>query len=222
MSPGLAPAFLVLKSAVADRAALAKWSEAIEAAHGTVLAAATQDEVEVLEPGTRHTALLIARFAYAPDLERFWDGAADMASGLPDEAQVLAVPGMPFEGWPGHDIPTIATVDVPASEAPRGYMLIEGTPGDQTKEDQKRMDMYRDIIMPMLRERGGYYMAFEFGAGIRVLRGVWTVAFLAISRWPDIARAHDFWFSERYQKVAIPTRTGAGRFDVQLMAGRAG
>jgi uncharacterized protein (DUF1330 family) len=55
-----------------------------------------------------------------------------------------------------------------------------------------------------------------------VLHGQWTDLIVAISRWPDIGRAHDFWFSERYQTVAIPTRTGAGRFDVQLVTGLAG
>jgi uncharacterized protein (DUF1330 family) len=217
MTAGLAPAFLVLKPATADAGWLATWTTAIEAARGCILAASARDGVEVLETGTFHTGLLMARFAHAPDLDAFWATAGALAAALPEGSQVLALPGLPWEGWPGSFVPTIATVDVPASEDPRAYMLIEGTPGDEA-----RMDQYRDIILPMLRERGAYYVAFELGGAIRVLHGQWTDLIVAISRWPDIGRAHDFWFSERYQTVAIPTRTGAGRFDVQLVTGLAG
>lgn len=214
---GLAPAFLILKWPAATAADLAPFAGAIAAARGTVLANCPPDAVEVLEPGTTHTAVLIARFAFAPDLESWWQGAAALAAGLPAGAQLLAADGLPFEGWPGSPVPTIAGVTVPASDRPRGYMLVEGT-----GTDQARMDAYRDIILPMIAERGAYYMLFELGGAVRVLAGQWDEGILAISRWPDCAAARDFWFSERYQTVAIPTRTGAGRFDVQLMAGIAG
>lgn len=214
---GLAPAFLVLKPSTADRALLAAWTAAIEAARGTVLAAALPTEVEPLEPGTVHTAFLLARFAFAPDLDSFWASAAGLAAALPPGSQALGAQGLPFEGWPGHAVPTIATVSLPASEAPRAYMLIEGTGTDET-----RMDAYRDIILPMLRERGAYYPLFELGGAVRVLHGSWSYGILAVSRWPDSARAHDFWFSDRYQTQAIPTRTGAGIFEVQLAPGIAG
>jgi len=217
MTAGLAPAFLLLKPATADAALLDSWTRAIEAAHGTILAASPPEDVEVLEKGTTHTGLLLARFAYAPDLETFWKSAKALAAALPKNSQAMSLPGLPFEGWPGHFVPTIATVDVPASENPRGYMLIEGTPGNE-----ERMDQYRDTILPMLRERGGYYIAFELGGAIKVLHGEWTDMIIAISRWPDVSLAQDFWYSDRYQNVAIPIRTGHGRFDVQLTAGIAG
>jgi uncharacterized protein (DUF1330 family) len=214
---GLCPAFLVLKPSTADAALLSSWTAAIEAARGTVLAAALPAEVEALETGTVHTAFLLARFPFAPDLDSFWASAAPLAAALPPGSQALGAAGLPFEGWPGHPVPTIATVTIPSSENPRAYMLIEGTGTDET-----RMDAYRDIILPMLRERGAYYPLFELGGSVQVLHGSWAYGILAVSRWPDIARARDFWFSDRYQDIAIPTRTGAGLFEVQLAAGIAG
>lgn len=184
------------------------------AARGDIVACAPANAVEVLEPGTVHTAVLIARFAFESDLDIAW---AEMAARLPADAQVLAAPGLAYEGWPGHMVPTIATVDVPAGDTPRAFMLIEGT-----GTDEARMDAYRDVILPMIRERGGYYPLFELGGAVRVLAGQWSEAVLAISRWPTIAAARDFWFSDRYQHVAIPVRTGFGHFEVQLVEGIAG
>ncbi|MGL6042834.1 MAG: DUF1330 domain-containing protein [Sandaracinobacteroides sp.] len=214
---GLSPAFLVLKPRTADALLFDRWTRAIEAARGTVLAAALPADVEPLEAGTVHTAFLLARFAFSPDLDSFWAAATDLADALPPGSQALGAAGLPFEGWPGSPVPTIASVSIPASNDPRAYMLIEGT-----GTDEARMDAYRDIILPMLRARGAYYPLFELGGAVRVLHGTWSYGILAVSRWPDTARAHDFWFSDRYQNTAIPTRTGAGMFEVQLAAGLAG
>lgn len=179
---------------------------------GEVIVAAAPARVEVLEPGTVHTALFVARFAFGTDLDEAW-----AAMTLPAGGQAIAAPGLPYEGWPGHAVPTVATVQVPAGETPRAYMLIEGT-----GTDESRMDAYRDVILPMIRERGGYYVMFELGGNVRVLAGAWSEAIVAISRWPTAAAARDFWFSERYQTVAIPIRTGFGHFEVQLAEGLAG
>ena len=206
------PWYLIVK--VAGGAARDDWAAACAAARGEVVACAGADAVEPLEPGTLHTSLLIARFAFEGDLDAAW---SRIAPALPDGAQALAAPGLPYEGWPGHAVPTIATVDVPAGATPRAHMLIEGT-----GTDAARMDAYRDIILPMIAERGGYYTLFELGGSVRVLAGAWSEAILAISRWPTIAAARDFWFSDRYQTVAIPIRSGFGHFEVQVTEGRAG
>ncbi len=190
------------------------WAAACTAARGEAVVCAGDPQVEPLEPGTTHTSLLIARFAFETDLDAAW---AVIAPEVPAAAQALAAPGLPYEGWPGHAVPTIATVTVPAGDTPRAYMLIEGT-----GTDEGRMDAYRDVILPMIRERGGYYTLFELGGSVRVLAGQWSEAILAISRWPTTAAARDFWFSERYQTVAIPIRTGFGHFEVQLAEGLAG
>ncbi|MEO6113493.1 MAG: DUF1330 domain-containing protein, partial [Sphingomicrobium sp.] len=117
----------------------------------------------------------------------------------------------------GHFVPTIATVIVPDAAAPRTFMVIEGT-----GTDQARMERYRDIILPMMRERGSYYVAFELGGSVAVLKGAWNEGIFAISRWPSRAAAEDFWFSDEYQKTAVPIRTGFGRFDVQIVEGLQG
>lgn len=203
------PWFLVLKLSAGSAAAL---SEAIAAARGAVLAAADADQVRPLEPGTVHTGLVIARFAFEDDLHACFAGL-----NLPTGTVALAAAGIPYEGWPGNFVPTIATVDVPDGGAPRTFMVIEGT-----GTDQARMDQYRDVILPMMRERGAYYVAFELGGNVRVLAGAWSDGIFAISRWPSRAHAEDFWFSDRYRNVAVPLRTGAGRFDVQIVEGLAG
>lgn len=209
------PHLLVIKWPGGTAADLAPFAATCVAARGVVLAAAPQSAVEVLEQGTtRHGALLIARFAHPDELDAAWSARP---RDLPEDAQALATPGLPWEGWPGDFVPTIATVDVPAGEGPRAYMLIEGT-----GTDEARMDAYRGVILPMLRERGAFYPVFEFGGGVRALHGGFDWAFIAISRWPDIGRARDFWYCDRYQQVAIPLRTGAGSFEVQLCEGVAG
>lgn len=83
------------------------------AAHrGEVLCAAPAEDVEVLEPGSLHTTLLIARFAFDGDLDAAW---ARFGGDFPAGAQALAAPGLPWIGWPGSRVPTIASVVVPAA-----------------------------------------------------------------------------------------------------------
>ena len=204
------PHFLTLK--LPGDAPVDALAAAITAQRGTVLAAGPATAVTALEPGTMHTGLIIARFAFATDLDACFERLE-----LPDGSIALASAGIAYEGWPGSVVPTIATVDVPDAGAPRTFMVIEGT-----GTDQARMDQYRDVILPMIRERGAYYVAFELGGDVRVLAGRWDEGIFAISRWPSRGHAEDFWFSERYQSVAIPLRTGAGRFDVQIIEGITG
>ncbi|MEO6113871.1 MAG: hypothetical protein ABIP07_05440, partial [Sphingomicrobium sp.] len=116
------PTFLTLKTGCDE----ARWAEAIGAARGTVLACAPRYAVTPLEPGTRHCGLVIARFAFAEDRQLFWDSASVLASA-DDELVALTCNGIAWEGWPGHFVPTIATVIVPDAEARRTFMVIEGT-----------------------------------------------------------------------------------------------
>jgi uncharacterized protein (DUF1330 family) len=204
-----APAFLTLKTSGGEQG----WADAIANARGDVLAASPASAVTPLEPGTHHSGIVIARFAFAEDRDAFWVSAAAHADADP-HLIALATTGIPWEGWPGDLVPTIATVDVPDAGAPRVFMVIEGTGTDQV-----RMDRYRDIILPMMRERGSYYVAFELGGNVKVLKGAWSEGIFAISRWPSRAHAEDFWFCDQYQKIAVPIRTGVGRFDVQIVEG---
>jgi uncharacterized protein (DUF1330 family) len=208
------PIFLTLKTTAQE----AEWADAITAARGTILAKGSAGEVKPLEPGTAHTGLVIARFAFAEDRDAFWSSdPACQLTAADSDLVALACNGIAYEGWPGNFVPTIATVNVPDADAPRTFMVIEGT-----GTDQPRMDRYRDMILPMMRERGAYYVAFELGGDVSVLAGEWSEGIFAISRWPSKALAEDFWFSEKYQNEAIPIRTGVGKFDVQIIEGRVG
>jgi uncharacterized protein (DUF1330 family) len=208
------PSFLTLKTTVDH----GSWVDAIVAARGTILAAGDAAVVKPLEPGTAHTGLVIARFAFIADRDAFWisDIAQQLTAADPGLV-ALACNGIAYEGWPGNFVPTIATVDVPDAGAPRTFMVIEGT-----GTDQARMDCYRDMILPMMRERGAYYVAFELGGDVSVLAGDWNEGIFAISRWPSKKLAEDFWYCDRYQHEAIPIRTGVGKFDVQIIEGIAG
>jgi uncharacterized protein (DUF1330 family) len=177
--------------------------------------------VAVLEPTSRGCHLWAAQFATPAARDAAWTelSAHGWVTELTAEEPpvILAINGLPPEGLEDDAVPTAANVTPPPSAGPRAYMLIEGTP-----EDQDRINNYRDVILPMLKERGGYYTIFELGASLTVLSGQWTDMIIAISRWPDIDAAYDFWLSDRYQSVAIPMRTGAGRFSVLLADGIAG
>ena len=209
-----APWFLFLK--LAPHADPSPWASRIESHRGAILAAAPASAIKPLEAGSAHDTLVIARFAFEEDLDAAWTALGSQVATAQGLTALKSI-GLPWEGWPGNSVPTIATVNVPDAGVPRTYMLIEGT-----GTDDDRMDRYRDVILPMIRERGGYYVQFEIGANATVLAGRWAEGILALSRWPSWAAAEDFWYSERYQTVAIPLRRGVGRFDVQIVEGSIG
>jgi uncharacterized protein (DUF1330 family) len=196
---------------------------AIVAQHGgSVLASVRADDVECLEAGTPPAAFLLARFDSEAALDNCWSDEAHRAALAPLEGVagllIIVTPGLPAEGLPEMlEIPTTASVTPPAGRGPPAYMVIQGS-----STDQDRMDQYRDIILPMLKEQGAYYIAFEIEGGARVLHGDWPYDIFAISRWPDHAAGHTFWDSDRYQHTAIPLRTGAGEFWVHYFVGDQG
>ena len=178
-------------------------------------------EVELLEPGTPAAAVLIASWSGRKAFDEAWDGAVGTSVvGLiagSQNAVVLAAEGLPLEGLPEQpEVPTVASVPVVVLDTPPTYMAIQGS-----VTDDERIVSYRDTILPMMKERGSLYVVFCIGGGVRILHGSWNEQIYAISRWPTHASAHDFWYSERYQTVAIPLRTGIGAFHVHLLRGRA-
>jgi uncharacterized protein (DUF1330 family) len=215
-------AHLFVKSTSTDvhfRAFCAAADAASIAAGGMPYLSARLHDVQVLEPMSRGAHLWAASFPNHGARSTALAALKEALASLHDEDApvVLAMDGLPPEGLPDDAIPTAANVTPPPLPGPRAYMLIEGTP-----EDQARIDNYRDVILPMIKERGGYYTVFVLGAGVEVLSGTWNESVFAISRWADMSRAHDFWLSDRYQSVAIPMRLKAGRFSVLLAAGHAG
>jgi uncharacterized protein (DUF1330 family) len=114
------------------------------------------------------------------------------------------------------DIPSAASVPRPDATQRHFFLLVRGSAWDQ-----ERLNAYRDVILPMHFERGGYYESFAIAPGqVEALSGAWTEGIFAISRWPTRAQAEDFWFSDRYQAQAIPLRLGAGRFTVHGLEAR--
>ena len=164
---------------------------------------------------------MLAEFRGSERLRDFWsdqEHRGSYASIARENPLVLAAPGLPPEGLPDMlEIPTTASVTPPANRGPRAYMVIQGS-----GTDEARMDQYRDIILPMLKEQGAYYIAFEIEGNTEVLAGSWPYDIFAVSRWPDYAAGHAFWDSDRYQNTAIPIRTGAGSFWVHFAVGKTG
>ena len=195
----------------------------IAAAGGEVLACEAAESVELLEPGTPGAAVVIARWSSRSHFDAAWAGGieslvAGLVEGRPG-ALALAAQGLPAEGLPGDlDVPTAASVAVPELGTPPAYMAVQGSVTDPV-----RIVGYRDVILPMMKELLSIYVVFCIGGvGVRVLHGSWDEQIYAISRWPALASAHAFWWSERYQTVAVPIRTGIGTFRVHLLPGRTG
>lgn len=192
---------------------------AVRASGGVVHAYDPPGKISCLEPGTIGAGLLLASFADGAALRRTADGkiVPQLKSALPSgcAASVLQVNGLPANGLPEMmDVPTVASVPRCPPEPRNALMLIRGSVFDQA-----RVDKYRDVILPMLKERAGYYEVFALAQGeVTALMGEWRDMIFAISRWPTRAAAEDFWYSERYQKTAIPLRlNGAGKFTVNLL-----
>jgi len=223
MNPQENPFFLVLQvpDLVAARKCFRQMQPSIPLAGGTVLAAALPRDVEVLEAGTRLAAILIARWPHAHGVDSYWSTAEARDAFTPiaaiPGACALSVQGVPTAGLPDSFLPTIATVTAPELQTPPAYMLVQGSVTNLAPIQE-----YAGIIMPMLRERMGYYIVYAEAADVTVRHGSWHDQALIISRWPTLAAAQDFWYCDRYQDVAIPTRTGHGTFTVQLMPGLAG
>jgi uncharacterized protein (DUF1330 family) len=184
----------------------------------TVLAFDPPGRIAGLEPGTVAAGMLIAKWRDSESAQRV---AHDVllprikvrvpAATVP---LVLAVEGLPEAGLPdAPEIPTTASVPRPQSTHGNVILVIRGTAWDQN-----RLDRYRDIILPMHKERGAYYEVFAIAPGqVQALSGEWRDQIFAISRWPTRDAAEDFWYSDRYQTQAIAQRLGAGRFTVHML-----
>jgi uncharacterized protein (DUF1330 family) len=192
---------------------------AVRAGGGTVLAHDPPGRISTLEPGSVGAGILLASWSDGAQLQKCVRSSLLplLKQALPASLtpNVLQVNGLPANGLPDMmAIPTVASVAKCPATPRNSLMLIRGTGFDQA-----RLDQYRDVILPMLKERGGYYEVFALAAEeVTALSGTWSEQIFAISRWPTRAAAEDFWYSDRYQKTAIPLRlNGAGRFTVHLL-----
>ena len=206
-------AYLVLRS----RASHADFSAFCAAQRGRceVVAARGAHQLQALEPGTPLAHTWISRWP-SKDAAREGFAALDLRTlQQPEPPQVLLAAAIPDEGLPAamDFVPTHRNVDAVLPQPPT-LMLIEGT-----ATDQARMDRYRDIILPLMREQDAFYLSFELGGSVEVLSGAWEEAIFAISRWPQAHTARAFWLGRRYQEDAIPLRIDIGRFHVATMEG---
>lgn len=216
---GTSPGLLVIK-AFCPYAAFTRFAAdlaGLGAQAGTPLLIVPIHAVSALEPGSVPAHLAVLEYADADARDAGWQAILPLAraAGLFEGRApiVLAMEGIPPEGL-GDLIPTAANVPVSPVFQPPAYLLIEGS-----ATDQQRMDQYRDIILPMMRERSAYYVAFELGGSVKVLSGEWSEAIFAISWWPSMGHALDFWLARRYQQDAIPLRLDIGHFDVLAATG---
>lgn len=180
---------------------------------GTLVAARSIHEIEALEPGSVPLHTWIARFPSVDAARAAWASVDRSEFEKPEAPLVLLMNAMPEKGVPDDAVPTHVNVS-PGPAQPPTLMLIEGS-----ATDQEAMDRYRDVILPMLKERGAYYIVFELGGNIEVLSGQWDEAIFAISRWPAAHLARDFWLSGTYQKKAIPLRIDVSAFQVVTLEG---
>lgn len=187
----------------------------IEASEGSILTCQYSPDVEALEPGSIAYTSLISKWPNQQALDAFWESVAGDKEVEPllltDNARVLAVAGLPEEGWPGEPVPIIATVPNSGLDGPTAYLIVDGEAYDPDK-----LNAYRVILFELMAEWHGYYIALTDASGVRVLCGDWDEQIYAISRWPSMEEARGFWNCDRYQKEAIPIRTGAGHFAVTI------
>lgn len=215
-----APVFIIIETSPADSGTALAYADACDAclaAHqGHVVLAAPAADGEPLEDGTAQRAVVVLKFPSEADAHAFWsDEAHQTVFTLLFECggflSAILVPGIPEDGLPGEPIPTVANVTVPESAGPKAYMLVQGTVSDPDP-----IGTYMETIIPMIIERGGVYRAWTMPDGPTVLAGDWPPQYVVLSEWPSIAEPRDFWYSDTYQNIAIPTRKPASDFNVLL------
>jgi len=181
----------------------------------TLVARRTLNAITALEPGSVPLHTLILEFEDFHSAAAAWEVADAASISVPRVPSVLVVPVIPKEGLgPDFDfVPQPSNVTAGPGQPPT-LMIIEGTP-----RSEPAMEAYRGIILPMIKERGAYYTAFELGDGIKVLSGDWNESVFAISRWSRRHLAEDFWLAQRYQDEAIPIRADNSAFEVVILEG---
>lgn len=219
------PRFIILETLPDASNAALHYAQActplLETHGGSLVLAAPAKAGEVLEQGSQQHAVVIFKFGSGGDAAAFWFDSEhqDVFStvfGLNGFLHAISVPGIPEKGLPDEPIPTVANVTIPDSAGPKAYMLVQGT-----VSDPEPIGTYMETIIPMIIERGGVYRVWTPPDGPEVLAGEWTPQYVVLSEWPSIAEPRDFWYSDTYQNVAIPTRKPASDFTVLLFEANA-
>lgn len=96
-----------------------------------------------------------------------------------------------------------------AAAPPPGYMIVIGT-----NVESERMGPYARATIPLLLEYGGRLLFISEENAAEVLEGPAFTSSLRVFEFPSLQHARDFYFSERYQREAIPLREGLGTLNV--------
>lgn len=220
MQESTVPQFIILEVSSAFSGAVLSYATVIERVLkdycGILVLAAAADKAEVLEEGSAAHAVVVMKFPSDEVAASFWSSPENQemfAQVFSDcgVLHVISVPGIPETGLPDDPLPTVANVKVPKSTGPKAFMLVQGTVSDPGP-----VSAYMETIIPMIIERGGVYRAWTPPEGPVVLAGEWQPQYLVLSEWPSIREPRDFWYSDTYQNIAIPTRRPASEFTVLL------
>ena len=90
-----------------------------------------------------------------------------------------------------------------------GYMIVIGT-----GVDSPRMGPYAAATVPLLLEFGGELLFISEEHGAEILEGGPFESSIRVFRFPSLQHARDFYYSEAYQREAIPLREGLGQLNV--------
>jgi|GEM_PF-2719418 uncharacterized protein (DUF1330 family) len=214
------PQFIILEVLPAFSAAALSYADAIETLlldhQGSVVFAAPADKAEILEEGSDPRAVVALKFETGDAASAFWSSSENQtifAQMFSDGGvlHAISVPGIPEAGLPDEPLPTVANVTIPESDGPKAFMLVQGT-----VSDPEPIGTYMETIIPMIIERGGVYRAWTPPEGPVVLAGEWDPQYIVLSEWPSVSEPRDFWYSDTYQNIAIPTRKPASDFTVLL------
>lgn len=112
--------------------------------------------------------------------------------------------------WAGLPAATLADgADPEHAATPPGYMIVIGT-----NVDSARMGPYARATIPLLLEFGGRLLFISEEHAAEVLEGPTFTSSIRVFEFPSLQHARDFYFSERYQREAMPLREGLGTLNV--------
>lgn len=92
---------------------------------------------------------------------------------------------------------------------PPGYMIVIGT-----NVESARMGPYARATIPLLLEYGGRLLFISEEHAAEILEGPAFTSSIRVFEFPSLQHARDFYYSETYQREAIPLREGLGTLNV--------
>ncbi len=108
--------------------------------------------------------------------------------------------------------PAPAQIQAAGSCSKPVYMVVQGRSTDRARMIEYGRKL-RDLGL-YARFGGGYVAS---GRPIDIFEGIYPDdQTIIIARFPCHARAREFWYSEAYQRGALPLRAGAGQFTIAV------